>query len=547
MRVVAQHYVGYYLDGVFQPFFRMKWRNLGGRLYIWHVVERLKKCKRIDEVILYTQDTIENKEAIKLAQEYNLNLRCIDPPLNWETWLKWQYSLNADIVVNDATPLIDPSTLDSMIDYFIEKDLDYLQNEDTSVGLIFKTKICSKLYELGKDNYVGTWPNIVKERKDLFKSEVFGKLNELKFLGQDFLKWHFPLRKIYKKFYKPDEIVNLNEVISWYEKEPEWFELLAESQLEIEVTNDCNLKCIMCPRTSNMKREIGYMDFDLFKKIVDKSETFSIHFSGLGEPLFHPQIKEMFAYAKDKGLEVGLWTNGLNLDEELSKDIIEKELLDYIIFSLDAATKETYLKVKGIDAFDKVVENITRFLELKKEFLKNEPKRYMARKPLVGIQILKMKETVQEIEQVMDKWNFQERAKEMIDYRNRVQKDPEVNVGLWETLYGKFLPVEHAIIGHFNNFCGRIEDRSTMDVTPLKRFPCRQLQGGFSALWNGDVILCRQDFDGEYVLGNLRDESIGDILERQKLKDIWQAHKDGGYDKLPLCKDCKEWYYNLYA
>ena len=403
MRVVAQNYVGYFIDGVNIPSFRMKWRNLGGRLYIWHMVERLKECKRIDEVILYTQDTIENKEAIKLAQEYNLNLRYMDSPLNWETWLKWHYSLNADIVVNDATPLIDPPALDSMIDYFIDKDLDYLQNEDTPVVLIYKTNICSKLYELGKDNYVGTWPNIVKERTDLFKSEIFGKLNELKFLGQDSLKWHFPLRKIYRKFYKPDKIVNLYEVISWYEKEPEWFEFLDESQLEIEVTNDCNLKCIMCPRTSNMKRKIGYMDFDLFKKIVDKSETLSIHFSGLGEPLLHPQIKEMFAYAKDKGLEVGLWTNGLNLDEELSTDIIEKEFLDYIIFGLDAATKETYAKVKGVDAFDKVVGNITRFLELKKEILKEKPKSYMARRPLVGVQIVKMKENDKEIEEFMNK------------------------------------------------------------------------------------------------------------------------------------------------
>ncbi|MBU1626252.1 SPASM domain-containing protein [bacterium] len=535
------------MDGVDIPSFRIKWKDLAGKPYIWHVVERLKRCKRIDEVILVTQHTPENKEVIKLAQEWGLNLRCSDPPQNWDTWLKAQNSLNADIVVWDATPLTDPAILDSMIDYFIAKDLDYL---DTPVILIYKTKICSRLYELGKDesDNPGIWTRIVKERGDLFKSDTFGELKEVKFLGQNPLKWYPLLRKIYGRFYKPGETISLDEILSFYEREPEWFEVLQQEQIEIEVTNDCPLKCIMCPRTSNMNRETDYMDFDLFKKIVDKTDASSIHFSGFGEPLLHPKIKEMFVYAKEKRLEVGLWTSGLNLGEDLSREIIEKELLDYIIFSLDAATKETYLKVKGVDAFDKVVGNITRFLSLKKELLKDKPKTYGAWKPLVGVQIIKMKETDKEIEPFMNKWDFQDKAKKVINYRNRVEKEPgKVTAELWQTLYDKFLPVEHAIIGHFNNFCGQIEDRSAIDVTPLKRFPCRQLKEGTSILWNGDVVLCRQDFDGKYPLGNLRDQSMGEILEREKPKEIWQAHKDGRYGKFPLCADCKEWYYNLYG
>ena len=328
--------------------------------------------------------------------------------------------------------------------------------------------------------------------------------------------------------------------------------ILVINQLEIELTNDCSLKCIMCPRTSNMKREIGCMHFDVFKKIIDETDASSIHFSGLGEPLLHPQIKEMFTYAKEKGLEVGLWTSGLELTEELSEQIIEREFVDYIIFGLDAANKETYVKTKGVDALDKAVENITRFLKLKREKItgleKDAPEWWGKVKPIVGVQILKMKETDAEIEEFMNKWDFQDKARKMINYRNRVEKEPrKVTVELWQTFYDKFLPVEHAIIGHFNNYCGQIEDRSAIDVTPLKRFPCKQLQSGISVLWNGDVVLCRQDFDGEHPLGNLKGKSLTEILESEELEDIWQAHKKGEYGKLPLCKDCKEWYYNLYA
>ncbi|MBU0600226.1 radical SAM protein [bacterium] len=554
MRVVVQEHAGYFLNDILNPFSKIKWRDLGGKPYVWHVMEGLKRCKKIDEVILFTQDTPENKEVVNLAQEWNLNLRYCGIPWNWDVALEWFKSLNADVVIDGCfSPLIDPESLNSRIDYFIEKDLDFLRTEDFLLN-IYKSGLWSKIYEVGKsDNQLlqqliqGYWLNFVIERTDLFKSEIVGKSKDIELLGQDRLKWFCLLKKIYKRFYRSPEIVDLNEVVSLYEQEPEWFKFFPGSQLEIEVTNDCNLKCIMCPRTSKMSREIGYMDFELFKKIIDETEASSIHFSGLGEPLLHPQIREMFAYAKEKELEVGLRTNGLGLDEGFSKQIIEREFVDYIIFGLDAATKETYAKIKGVDLFDKAVENITKFLELKKEILKDEPKYYGIRKPLIGVQILKMKETDKEIEQFMNEWDIQEKVKKMINYRSRVQKSESVDAELWETIYSKFLPVEHAIIGHFNNFCGQIEDRSVIDVTPLKRFPCKQLQSGISILWNGDIVLCRQDFDSKSPIRNLRDQSLSEILESEKLKNIWQAHKDGEYDKLPLCKDCKEWYYNLYA
>ena len=566
MKVVAQNYVGYYLDDIFIPLSKIKWRDLGGKPYIWHVVERLKRCKKIDEIVLLAQDTISNRKVIALAEEWRLNLRYfIRGPLNWDSWLKWHTSFNADIVVYESTPLTDPTILDSMIDYFITKDLDYLESADNPLMLMYKTKICPRLYELGRGEDVGTWPGIAKERSDLFKSDTFDKLQDLIILGPNTIKWYSLLKSIYDKFYKPPEIINIGEVFAFYEEEPQWFEIFSQDQLEIEITNDCNLRCIICPRTSKMGREIGYMDLDLFEKIIDEAgETgaMSLHFSGLGESHLHPQARDMFAYAKEKGLEVGLWTNGLNLDEELSREIIEKGLLDYIIFGLDAATKETYSKVKGVDLFDKAVENINRFLKLKKERVTGMEKDthgwWGQVKPIIGVQILKMKENDAEIEQFMDKWDYMDKTKKMINYKNRSQElnkiedeqersqaSQKLNKELWETFYTKIeLPVEYAIIGHFNNYCGQIEDRSVIDVTPLKRFSCKQLSSP-TILWNGDALLCRHDLNGEHLLGNLKEQDMKSI--NNKIEEVWQAHRDGRYNKFPLCANCKKWYYNLYA
>ena len=42
--------------------------------------------------------------------------------------------------------------------------------------------------------------------------------------------------------------------------------------IDIEVTNACNMDCNMCNRRL-MQRAIGYMDFEIFKKVVDEKLT----------------------------------------------------------------------------------------------------------------------------------------------------------------------------------------------------------------------------------------------------------------------------------
>jgi len=73
----------------------------------------------------------------------------------------------------------------------------------------------------------------------------------------------------------------------------------------------------------------------------------------------------MIRYCKDNtSAKISLSTNGVLLD---NKDLSEKMIsagIDEIIFSLDAATADTYRKIKGYDNFDKVIKNIESFLKI---------------------------------------------------------------------------------------------------------------------------------------------------------------------------------------
>ena len=92
----------------------------------------------------------------------------------------------------------------------------------------------------------------------------------------------------------------------------------------IELTNNCNLACPNCP-TPKCKRKKGYMSDEVFeeafKYIEPNTDTFfSLH--GLGEPLLHPKFFQYLQRVVEIGRPVVVSTNGLLLDEDTSKKLL---------------------------------------------------------------------------------------------------------------------------------------------------------------------------------------------------------------------------------
>lgn len=85
----------------------------------------------------------------------------------------------------------------------------------------------------------------------------------------------------------------------------------------IEISNLCNYTCSFCPwLTQTRKKE--YMKFENFKIILDKIKGRYEHitFSGMGEPMIHPEFMSFVAAAKIKGFKVLIITNGSKLTKE---------------------------------------------------------------------------------------------------------------------------------------------------------------------------------------------------------------------------------------
>lgn len=84
-------------------------------------------------------------------------------------------------------------------------------------------------------------------------------------------------------------------------------------ELQLEVTNRCNLDCHMCPRLTLLKVPEVDMAWETFTKVLDRleEEPESITLTGWGEPLMHPRIFDFIAeiHRRFPGCDVGFTTN----------------------------------------------------------------------------------------------------------------------------------------------------------------------------------------------------------------------------------------------
>jgi len=162
----------------------------------------------------------------------------------------------------------------------------------------------------------------------------------------------------------------------------------------IEPTSRCNELCQQCPRTLLSREDDRDLSFDNFRYIVDQFpilERAVLH--GLGEPLLNKDLPRMISYLKARGTYVLFNSNGILLNAKRGQALIDAGLDEYRL-SMDGATRETYARVRGVDAFDKIWRNIQAFITLQKE--------QNASKPAVSLWFTAMKENLHELPALID-------------------------------------------------------------------------------------------------------------------------------------------------
>jgi len=271
--------------------------------------------------------------------------------------------------------------------------------------------------------------------------------------------------------------------------------------IDIETTNMCNARCIMCPR-SNMKRPIKFLEWRTFKKIIDEAYPYTekVLLHMFGEPLLHKDLIKMIKYCKTKGIpEVLISTNGMFLTEKISRKIINSGL-DTLIICLDGNTKETHEKIRPNTNYDVIVKNIEKYVKILGQ----------KKKPKTILQFIEMKENKHEVDDFIYRWS---------KFDNLI-----INIKICETWAG-------TVKGHE---LVKIEN---------EKFPCPKLWYSISIFSDGSIGICCRDYDKFVVVGDAKKERIYDVWHSKKMKTLRKFHIEKQFEKISLCKDCIEWYW----
>ncbi|MFZ5562761.1 MAG: radical SAM protein [Thermodesulfobacteriota bacterium] len=140
--------------------------------------------------------------------------------------------------------------------------------------------------------------------------------------------------------------------------------------LQMEITTFCNLACVMCPRAALVKKP-AHMAVDSISALIEAIQPATVNLSGLGEPLLHPRIRDIVIFCKAAGSAVNFPTS-LAVPTSAMADLVESGI-DQVKISIDAATPETWRRIRGEDRFTQVIDNIREINRLKKETGANRP------------------------------------------------------------------------------------------------------------------------------------------------------------------------------
>ncbi len=269
-------------------------------------------------------------------------------------------------------------------------------------------------------------------------------------------------------------------------------------RLWIESTNECNLRCRVCPNATDQTSRRGTMDLAIYRSIMEQIQgiTNDVNLSHRGEPLFHPQLEDMIQIARDYGIGTRIHTNATTLDESRSRSLLEAGP-DLISFSFDGYDKETYESVRIGADFNQTLRNIKIFL--------SEKKKTQLHRPYTIIQII-------------EPWNATPEYRERLNAFGRELRQ-----------FG----LDKFYVKRPHNWAGNAPG----DIDGARFIPCTFIHYSLTVLWDGTVCPCPQDWYGTMPIGNVHHQSISDIWNGPELTELRRRMNRRDLDGL-LCHNC---------
>ncbi len=264
-------------------------------------------------------------------------------------------------------------------------------------------------------------------------------------------------------------------------------------KIYVEISNLCNLNCAFCPGT---KRSPGRMTAEQFETLLPKLRPYTeyLYFHLMGEPLCHPELAKFLDLARD--FEVILTTNGTLLARQ-QEMLLSAPNLHKINISLHAFEANDFAV-----PFETYLADCFRF----------------------GQAAAGNKLTVYRL------WNqggADQRNREILTEMERYFPKPWVSERQG-TRIGDKVYLEYGEKFDWPDLQAQEDSGSLF---------CYGLRDQLGVLWDGTVVPCCLDHDGDIPLGNLFEQEMEDILSTPRAKAIYEGFSRKEAVE-PLCRRC---------
>jgi len=256
--------------------------------------------------------------------------------------------------------------------------------------------------------------------------------------------------------------------------------------MQIELTNYCGLRCPVCPTGSGaLKRPAEAMDVELFGRVMREVGPYLLTATlwAWGEPLLHPELREILRIAAQYPVVTLLSTNGQQLNDERVLDALAEAPPHYLILAMDGLTDETNSVYRVGARLSAALEGIRRLAEIKRREGHDRPE--------LNLRFIVMKHNRDEIVRL------EEFARSHVFDSLAIRRLYTIDSTTPES----------------------VRNRLWADAgsQPRSGFVCQHAFWFPTVLADGTLVLCEQDYNADF--------GIGRIAAGVSFRDLWYSRR----------------------
>lgn len=227
--------------------------NIENRPILAHMLDRVKRCKRIDEIILCTSTNSQDDPLEDLSRTENISIyrgdeddvikRLYDAAV--------EFKLDYIIHITADCPFVDPFYADKIVETYEKEGADLIRTLDLPHGAFsygIKPDALKKVIQIKDSSNTEVWGRYFTDTGlfDVFDLPITNPLHRKKNLRMtlDYPEDYEFFKKVFKDLYIPDKIFSLDEILNYLEAHPEVVAINngAEERYKVRWTKQSNIQ-----------------------------------------------------------------------------------------------------------------------------------------------------------------------------------------------------------------------------------------------------------------------------------------------------------------